>query len=421
MVLAAAAAAIQGWCCEALAQSVTRGDGAITLSEAVTLAMAQDPSLSVADSNVAIAQARLRQASARPNPELGVELANVLGSGAYQSLNAAETSVSLSQIIELGAKQSARMTAAERARDVLNDDRDIARLDIKAATAGEFLLVLALQTKRDIASRRVDAAALLVPGIARRVTAGGAPQADIERAEISLELARLSVAELDAQAVNAQSALAVRIGRNPVGLRVLGELTPPLPAPPLSRLQAKLDNSLRLRRFATLHAQRLAELGEQTAHAVPDLSLEGGARHFAESDDTAIMVGVRIPIPINDSNSGNIEAAAQAVGRVNAELAVAEREIRQKLVAAHGRLTVAAASHQTLSSYVLPRARRAVASLKSGYDRGAFRAADILSAQETLSDAEDKQVDALTAYHTAAAELEALTGSPLHSEPGKAP
>jgi cobalt-zinc-cadmium efflux system outer membrane protein len=398
-----------------------QGDGAITLSQAVNLAILQDPSLTVTESDIAIAQARVRQASATPNPEFGIDLSNVLGSGAYQSLNAAETSVTLSQTIELGGKPTARLNAAERARDVLNTDLEIAKLDVTLATVREFLEVLALQTKLDIAVRRAAEVARLLPGIARRMTAGGASQSDIDRAEVSVQLARLSVAALDSQTIRAKSALAMRIGRDPVDLHVQGKLAPPVPAPPLSRLQEKLNGSPRLLRFATLGAQRQAELDDQAARAVPDLSIEGGARHFAVSDDTAMIIGVRIPIPIYDSNAGNIEAATKNVAKVNAELAVAERETRRKLLDAFGRLTVAIDSYQTLAVNVVPRARRAVDSLKSGYARGAFRAADILSAQDALSDAEDKQVEALAAYHAAASEIEALTGSPLHAEPDTAP
>ena len=71
--------------------------GTLVLSEAIRRALAANPRLTAAERDIGIAAGRRIQASAYPNPELSFELDDALGSGLYRGLNAAETTLQLSQ------------------------------------------------------------------------------------------------------------------------------------------------------------------------------------------------------------------------------------------------------------------------------------------------------------------------------------
>jgi cobalt-zinc-cadmium efflux system outer membrane protein len=71
----------------------------ITLAQAIELALRHNPELIASAYGISAAQARILQAAARPNPDLGLELENFAGSGSARGAEALETTLSLSQVV----------------------------------------------------------------------------------------------------------------------------------------------------------------------------------------------------------------------------------------------------------------------------------------------------------------------------------
>jgi hypothetical protein len=65
------------------------------------------------------AEARARQAGASPNPELSLDVENFAGTGVFQGFRSTETTLAVSQRIELGGKRGAGFVAWCRARLLL--------------------------------------------------------------------------------------------------------------------------------------------------------------------------------------------------------------------------------------------------------------------------------------------------------------
>src|SRR5262245_14881158 len=86
-------------------------NGVLSLRTALQRAEAGNPKLALAGREIGIGNGRKVQAGAIPNPELSFELDNALGSGQYRGLRSAETTLQLSQAIELGGKRDARIAA----------------------------------------------------------------------------------------------------------------------------------------------------------------------------------------------------------------------------------------------------------------------------------------------------------------------
>ena len=86
--------------------------GAITLRKALALALMHNPELKAYSWDIRISQARELQAGLWPNPEFGVEVEDVGGSGELSGFDAAETTIQLSQLIELGGKSDKRVKVA---------------------------------------------------------------------------------------------------------------------------------------------------------------------------------------------------------------------------------------------------------------------------------------------------------------------
>ncbi|MDA1321281.1 MAG: TolC family protein, partial [Proteobacteria bacterium] len=101
--------------------------------------LGQTPAAVEADALSDAAEARVRQARVRPNPNLSIDLENVIGSGPYSGLSAGDLSLAFSQNLELWGRRPARVNAARADAGAAALRRDLTVVD----TAGRLALILA--------------------------------------------------------------------------------------------------------------------------------------------------------------------------------------------------------------------------------------------------------------------------------------
>ena len=82
-----------------------------------------------ADALLDAAEARVRQARVRPNPELGLEAENAFGSGPFSGYANAETTLSLTQDLELWGRRGARVAVAQADAGTAGLRRDLATVE----------------------------------------------------------------------------------------------------------------------------------------------------------------------------------------------------------------------------------------------------------------------------------------------------
>jgi cobalt-zinc-cadmium efflux system outer membrane protein len=119
--------------------------GVLTLRQALALARLRNPELASTAWEVRAGEARTLQAGLLPNPEVGVEVENFAGSGEFRGFDAAETTIALGQVIELGGKRLRRARVAALERDLAAWDYEATRLNVFTATAKAFVEVLGAQ------------------------------------------------------------------------------------------------------------------------------------------------------------------------------------------------------------------------------------------------------------------------------------
>ncbi|HAF81855.1 MAG TPA: transporter, partial [Brevundimonas sp.] len=113
--------------------------------------LGQSPATLEADALLDAAEARVRQARVRPNPTAALEVENAFGSGPFEGYNNAETTLSLSQDLELWGRRGARVEAARADAGTASLRRDMAGIE----AAGRLALVYA---EAEAAERRADLA-----------------------------------------------------------------------------------------------------------------------------------------------------------------------------------------------------------------------------------------------------------------------
>ena len=141
---------------------------------------------------------------------------------------------------------------------------------------------------------------------------------------------------------------------------------------------------------------------------MPNLRL-GVFQRREEGDDIAGAT-IGISIPLFDRNQGGIARAAAESGRVEAELAVAELEVRAAVIAAHARLEAARRSVGDLETLVVGTLEDSLRLLEESVHAGKISVGEVLLQRRELIEAQRRYTDALRSLGLARADLELAAG-----------
>ncbi len=396
--------------------------GPLRFEAALALALRQNPELRARAWKERAGAGSLLQAGLFPNPELELEAEEFAGTGELREFEAAELSIGLSQLIELGGKRTSRQQLAGLEQDVAAWELEAERLRVWESTAHSFIDVLAQQRRLQLAELSLALSETVLEVAARRVAAGKVPPLERMRAEVDVATQSLAIDQERSAWRRARLALAANWG----GTEALfdGALegrfdTLTVVLPELPALQQLLEHNPELKSWEAQIAQQRAQLGLEEALAVPDLTVGFGLSYFRESDDVALHAGVSIPLPFFDRNQGSIMQAQAALLQAEEERHAAALRLYRSLQDAYLELQARTLEVQTLQQTLLPAAERAFALAQTGYVDGKFSYLEVLDAERTLFEAQARAVDAYQGYHTALVSCEALVGTSLRAnEPG---
>lgn len=400
--------------CIAAPSWAQQGAQTLTLQQALKRALAANPRLTAAERDLGIAEGRSLQSRAIANPELSAEAENILGSGPYRGTQSLETTLQLSQLVELGGKRDARIAAGLAEVDAVAWQRRATRLEVLSETAVGFIQVLSEQQRIQILSDHVAALDRLQPLLQRRVEAGASSQPEVLRAQVAADLVRVEREKAKALLSTARRELALLMGDNaPRFLSVSGNLGIVRRPPPFRTIVDAIEGNPQLVRWTAVWAQRNAELLSARLKVVPDVRASVGWRRFRETSDNAMVFGLSMTLPIWDQNQGDVLAARQSRDKVEAERAINKLTLLSIAGRAYDTATSAVQEIELLRGTVLPNARRAAQGLEEGYGQGRYTLLELLDVQAALTEAALREQDALRSFHIAVATIEGLVGRPF--------
>ncbi|KRR18566.1 divalent cation transporter [Bradyrhizobium lablabi] len=386
----------------------------LTLAGALSRALATNPRLTAAERDIGIATGRRIQAGAIPNPELSAELDDSLGSGKYRGTRSAETTLQISQVVELWGKRDARIAAGMAEVDAVTWQRRATRLEILSETAIAFFSVLGLQRRVEILTEQVASLNRLTPLLQRRIDAGAASPAETGRSTIAADLVRVDLERTRGMLASARRELAILMGDNaPSFASVTGRSVAIGSAPPFAKILAAIESNPALMRWTSVRAQRNAELLIARLKPYPDLRLSAGWRHYNETGDDAVRLGVSVALPIWDQNKGDILAAQQNLEKTRAERAINRAALLLVAGRAYDTLTSSLRELQILRDSTIPTARTSAAAIEAGFEQGRFTLLEVLDVLGSVGQANLREQEATQNLHTAIATLEGLVGDPF--------
>lgn len=385
--------------------------GTLTLRQALSLSLMKNPLLAAFSWEMRAREAARLQASFLPNPDLDVEMENLEGTSGMKGTDAMETTIQLSQLVELGGKRAKRERVAALERDLAGWDYETRRLDIFTGATIAFINVLSSQEHLALAEEMAHLAEQVHITVSERVRAGKVSPLEETKAEVALSSSRIKAQRAKRSLTAAKSRLAAYWGgKSPRFEKVEGELDKLSPLPPFSQLADMASGNPDIARWAVEMESRRAALKLSKAGRIPDLTVSGGYRRINETDDNAFLVGVSIPLTIFNRNQGEIAEATHRLTKAEEERRAVEIEAQTALSEAYQRLSTAYNEAKALENKVLPGAQRAFDAASEGYRLGKFNFLDVLDAQRTLFEAKEQYIGSLEAYHTAVAEVERLIG-----------
>jgi len=398
----------------------------LTMRAALARALAANPRLTAAERDVGIATGLKAQAGALPNPNLSFELDNALGSGPFKGLQSAETTLQLSQLVELGGKREARLAAGDAGIGTAVWQRRATRLEVLSETAIAFIAVVSAQRRIQIFDEQISSLEQLIPLLQKRVQEGASSPAETLRAQVAADLFRVDRERAKTQLATARRDLAIlmgdsipRFGAAAGRLAVIGQ------PPPFRSVVQAIEANPQLMRWTAVTAQRNADLSLARLKRIPDVQISAGWRHFQETvefsggqpvqftNDNAVRLGVSVPLPVFDQNTGNIIAAEDALAKTGAERAINKLVLISVAGRAYDAVNGSLAELKLLRTSVIPNARSALETIQSGYLQGRFTLLELLDVRGSVLQALLREQEALQNFHIAVATIEGLVGNPF--------
>ncbi|MBT3922070.1 MAG: TolC family protein [Nitrospina sp.] len=383
--------------------------GPITLAQALQMALLQNPGLQAFSYEVRAREAQALQAGLVSNPRLNVEVENVGGSGNFNNFDQSETTVQLSQLVELGGKRHLRKNSADLSKELAGWDYEVKRLEVLARVSQSYIHVLKAQQLIALADERVQLAQKFLDAVVERIQAGKV--AAIEKIKMEVALANMQIEEEQAklELENARRKLSVLWGETePKFDSAQGDLFS-VPDKVLKTIPT-LSANPRLSKWSTALSHRQAELDVENSKTIPDLTLSGGFRRLEETGDNTMIFGVTVPLQWFNRNQGSIAKAQHRLSKTQEEKKAETLKMKETLMQAYGEVSFSHAKVISIKTEVLPGARKALNAISEGYRFGKFSLLDVLDSQKTFFQVRSQYLDALVNYHNAVTDVERLAG-----------
>lgn len=384
----------------------------LTLARALARSLEKSPRLGSANLEIRAAEAKEIQAKLRPSPMASLVEESFLGSGDFRGFRASETTLEVSQLIELGGKRAARMKEAAAAREGARWEYETERIEVVAETATVFVEALTAQSRVTLAEEFKKLADELEPAIRRRVEVGQASALEQARGAVAVSAAEVSLEQAKHEFDAARRRLAALWGdREPGFTELKGDLEKSAATADFKTLARRLESHPSLARIDATRIEREAALAREKAAAVPDVTAGVGPRWLQESRDAAVVASISIPLNFRNRNQGNIAAAQANVFKTDFERGAARNKLLEKLGTAWESLLRAQHTLEILDKKVVPQAKLAIEAANAGYSTGKLTQLEVLDARRTYVETGIQRLQSLAEIQKAKVAIDSITGS----------
>lgn len=381
----------------------------LTLAEAVELALQFSPQMVASQRELEASEGSVIQAGARPNPELQALIEDT-------RRESRTTTVQLNQPIELGGKRGARISVAEFGQAQTALDVEGRRLQVRADVADAFFTAAIAQERVRLAQASWDLAQGATVAVSKRVIAGKVSPVEETRAKVAQASVRVELQQAQGELRAARQRLAALLGPAAPRVQTLawepGAHSGSVPSSHAAETPQPILTEVPALRQARLEVdRRRAMVDLERARGIPDVTLTLGAKRDQQVGRNQTVIGLAFPLPVLDSNRGNLLQALRLYDKAEADLQATQIRVETEWVQLSERQRSAHAEVEVLRDEVLPGAQSAWQAAVTGFDLGKFSYLETLDAQRTLFQARAQYLRALSELYRTTAEMDRLLGT----------
>ncbi|MCK5385874.1 MAG: TolC family protein [Gammaproteobacteria bacterium] len=382
----------------------------ISLHEALSKTIKSNPTLRTYEYKIKAQEGRALQSSFPPSPELNLSIEDVYGNGRFEGADAAQTTLSISWVIEGSARQR-QIDLANIGKASLTSEAEINLLDVSAETAQHYLISLANQARLVNAFKSLTLSKKMESVIKKRVQAGTTTKAELARAQVDVMRSELVLEDIEHELKSSNRLLAAQWGNTePAFSMVEGNIFSLPVIQSFATLKARLEKSPEFTRLLSAKRLKQAELKLAEAKGSFNWRVNLGVRHSEVNKDQALVAGVSIPFGGRSRNTGGIAEAQANLSQLNLkedELRVAYETSLYVLYQEmqHSLHRVNAYRHD-----IIPLLEKALKETRRAYKLGRYSYLELRSVQTELLTARNTLVEASIDVHLKGIEIERLTG-----------
>lgn len=351
------------------------------------------------------ANARAQQARALPNPSVTLEAENVYGRAPFTGYDAAESTFSVSQPLELWGQRGARIGAARAEADAAALRRDQSRWAVAGRLALIYAEAEAASLQYELAVEALSLTQADASAVMALIEEGREPALRGIQAESEVEAARAVVDETQANRDAAFARLAA--------VAMLTEPVTSIETSLLDRAPSPVAQDVRNPLAVQVAEAEVDAAGQSVTverlRARPDVTASLGVRRFQEYDSQALTFGISVSVPLFDRNKGAISAARAEQRAAEARLTSLKLEVQADRSAAQARLNASITRTRAADNGVAS-AEEAYRLARAGFDAGRISQLELRSIRSALIAARNTAVDARIARVRAEVELARLDG-----------
>lgn len=399
-------------CCSFVAQAQTENN--LRLQDAIQLTLQNNPQLAGYEFRVKALQGEQQTAALKPQTRATIHLENIAGSGEFKGMDAGELTLSLSSVIELGDQRDARVGLVTARQQQLASNQRLLTLDALTQVTQQFIALATAQEQLKLLQQSQQLAQENLNSLNKQAQAGRTPEAELLRAKAAWARALIATQRAQQSVKNERIKLsAFWATTEPAFKQVEADLFRLPPASQLAELLHNLDKNPDLEVMSDEIQLRSAELRQAQAERKTNLEWTAGVRRLQVSDDSALVVGLSMPL-------GSASRASGAITTANANHASAEQarvatriKLRAQLTSLHGEYQQALAEIASLRTDVLPQLEKAMRATSDAFNQGRYGYLELNLAQRELLDTQLAIIDAAAHAHILNTDIERLTGAAL--------
>ena len=394
----------------------SEGDGAVTLDQSLTEALANNPTLKQRREEMSAVHATRWDTVLPGNPEMFMEHEGIPAGGSLSRYD--ERRIGLSQEIEYPTVYYHRMSRTRHEYRAASLSYAQARNEVVRDVRKSYYRVLMLRERHDLYREIGELTGRILGMAERKAEAGETTSYEVLRATVENAEAERNIITASRELTLALYELKLRLGRkrdNPVD--VTGELEYRDMEIDVNRLKAAaIENHPLLRRTLSELELRKADAAIAGASLFPSLSFSLFQQRIQADDDRDAWggeIGLGIPIWSIWKERGRIRAAAHRVEAAGWNI---EREKRRVLLEVEGAANSVMLARDTILNYrtsMMQEVEEMVRMAERRYEEGEADYLELVEALRTMQRTRAGYLDILYGYLAAVADLECALGVPI--------